>query len=472
MDRLSRDMEDIAGLYKRMRFAGVKIITVSEGEVGELQIGLKGTMGALYLKDLADKTRRVLRGRIEAGKSGGGNSYGYTVLRRVGADGQPVTGERMTNPEEAAVARRVFEAYADGKSPKRIAMELTAIAFPTGGGDWGFSTIVGNPKRRTGLLHNELYVGRLVWNRQRFVKDPDSGKRISRLNPESEWIAQEVPHLRIIDDALWQRVKERQEATGRKRDDDGAGDTGQFRFWEQQRPKYLFSGLSKCGCCGGGFSMISSTLLGCSTSRNKGTCDNRTNIRRDRLEARVLAALYDKLMDPALFKSFCAAFTREMNSLRIEAGATLDAARSEIAWIDRRLKALMEALMDGTMPKEAIREHSHALYARKKDLERSLAEAVEPPPLLHPEMASFYRDQVAQLHDALHDDSEPSRRRASEAIRSLVDKIVLTPKDGELAIEVHGALAGILNVATNGTAIAGGAPCRRAAEIGPVSSAS
>ncbi|MGO4841616.1 recombinase family protein, partial [Rhizobiaceae sp. 2RAB30] len=71
LDRLSRDQEDIAGLYKRMRFAGVTIITLSEGEVSELHIGLKGTMGALYLKDLADKTRRGLRGRVEEGKSGG-----------------------------------------------------------------------------------------------------------------------------------------------------------------------------------------------------------------------------------------------------------------------------------------------------------------------------------------------------------------------------------------------------------------
>ena len=89
---------------------------------------------------------------------------------------------------------------------------------------------------------------------------------------------------------------------GEKRDDNGATDTGNFRFWEHQRPKYLFSGPTKCGCCGGGFSMVSATLLGCSTSRNKGVCDNRTNIRRDRLEARVLAALRDKLLDPALFK--------------------------------------------------------------------------------------------------------------------------------------------------------------------------
>jgi site-specific DNA recombinase len=58
MDRLSRDQEDIAGFFKRMAFAGVKIVTLSEGEVTHLHIGLKGTMNALFLKDLADKTRR------------------------------------------------------------------------------------------------------------------------------------------------------------------------------------------------------------------------------------------------------------------------------------------------------------------------------------------------------------------------------------------------------------------------------
>ena len=41
LDRLSRDQEDVAGLYKRLRFAGVKLITVSEGEVDELHVGFK-----------------------------------------------------------------------------------------------------------------------------------------------------------------------------------------------------------------------------------------------------------------------------------------------------------------------------------------------------------------------------------------------------------------------------------------------
>jgi DNA invertase Pin-like site-specific DNA recombinase len=74
MDRLSRDQEDIAGVFKRMAYANVKIVTLSEGEVTHLHVGLKGTMNALFLKDLADKTRRGQRGRVALGKSGGGNS--------------------------------------------------------------------------------------------------------------------------------------------------------------------------------------------------------------------------------------------------------------------------------------------------------------------------------------------------------------------------------------------------------------
>ncbi|WP_369522100.1 zinc ribbon domain-containing protein, partial [Brucella anthropi] len=41
---------------------------------------------------------------------------------------------------------------------------------------------------------------------------------------------------------------------------------------------------------------ISATLIGCSTARNKGTCDNRVNIRRDELESRVLNALRTRLV--------------------------------------------------------------------------------------------------------------------------------------------------------------------------------
>ncbi len=199
IDRLSRDQEDIAHIYKRTRFAGVRIVTLSEGDVNELHIGLKGTMGALFLKDLADKTRRGLRGRVEAGKSGGGNSFGYDVVRRLDDEGLPVRGERKINAAQAGIVRRIFNDYAAGKAPQAIAKQLNKEAVPgPSGTDWGPSTIHGNPDRGTGILNNELYVGKLVWNRLRYIKDPETGKRVSRPNPESEWITQDVPELRII----------------------------------------------------------------------------------------------------------------------------------------------------------------------------------------------------------------------------------------------------------------------------------
>lgn len=65
----------------------MRILTLSEGWIEELHVGLKGTMNQLFLKDLAAKTRRGLRGRVEAGFSGGGNAYGYKVVRRLKSDG-------------------------------------------------------------------------------------------------------------------------------------------------------------------------------------------------------------------------------------------------------------------------------------------------------------------------------------------------------------------------------------------------
>jgi len=93
LDRFSRDQEDTAGLFKRLTFAGVSIVTFSEGDITFLHIGLKGTMNAMYLSELADKTRRGLGARIENGKAVGGLSTGYRVLRRL-ENGAVTTGER------------------------------------------------------------------------------------------------------------------------------------------------------------------------------------------------------------------------------------------------------------------------------------------------------------------------------------------------------------------------------------------
>jgi len=193
LDRISRDQEDVAGIYKRLNFAGVTLFTLSEGEIGPLHVGLKGTMNALFLKDLADKTRRGMRGKLEKGNAVAGRSYGYRVI---------AVGKREIDEAEASVVRRIFEAYGKGLSPRTIAKALNSEKIPGPGGRlWGPSTIIGNRYRGIGILNNELYVGVIVWNRQRFIKDPDTRKRLARLNPPENWIRVAVPGLRVIDDA-------------------------------------------------------------------------------------------------------------------------------------------------------------------------------------------------------------------------------------------------------------------------------
>jgi hypothetical protein len=213
LDRFSRDQEDTAGLFKRLTFAGVNIVTLAEGDITHLHIGFKGTMNALFLKDLAEKTHRGLRGRIEDGKSAGGLCYGYRVVKALNA-GTVTTGEREVVTEEARIVDRIFRVFIAGVSPKQIAKNLNreGIAGPFGGA-WSPSTIHGNHQRGTGILNNELYVGRLVWNRLRYLKNPDTGKRVSRLNPTSEWMTTNVPELRIVPDDLWTAAKSRQRQT-------------------------------------------------------------------------------------------------------------------------------------------------------------------------------------------------------------------------------------------------------------------
>ncbi|WP_244301619.1 recombinase family protein [Stappia sp. P2PMeth1] len=162
-------------------------MTLAEGEISEPHVGLKGTMNALFLKDLAMKTHRGLRGRVEKGKAGGGLCYGYRVVKKLDGNGEPIRGDREIVPEEAEIIRRIFREFASGKSPKAIAVDLNKEGIPGPlGRAWGDTSIRGHRTRGTGIVNNELYAGVLVWNWLHSVKDPATGKRVSRPNPESE----------------------------------------------------------------------------------------------------------------------------------------------------------------------------------------------------------------------------------------------------------------------------------------------
>ena len=440
IDRLSRDQEHIAAFHKTMNFAGVSVITTSEGAINELHIGLKGTMSALYLKDLADKTRRGLEGRVRKGKSGGGLCYGYRVDHKRYEDGSIARGDRRIDETEAQTIRRIFEEYNAGQSPKSIAHRLNREGIPgPNGGKWGPSTIYGNWRRGTGILNNELYAGRIVWNRQRYIKDPSSGKRQARLNPEHKWVTEEVPSLQIVDDVLWKLVRDKQLSTRRLI----KGNSNRTEM--ARRPKYLLSGLLKCGACGGGFSKVSKHHYGCSTARNKATCDNLLVIRRDTVEMLVLLGLKEHLMQPAAYQAFVDEFTHEYNAkanhseaLKVKLKADLQRTKSEI-------QKLIEAIKAG-VPGEALKNEMQSLQDRQKKIEEDLSVAPLPAPRLHPNLATIYKEKIANLVQALNNPN--TLIEANTAIRQLIERVQLIPVNGELKIELYGELAALLKLGT------------------------
>jgi site-specific DNA recombinase len=440
LDRLSRDQEDIAGLYKRLRFQGVRLVTCSEGEISELHVGLNGTMNALFLKDLAAKTRRGLEGRIRVGRSAGGLTFGYDVVQP-GSEGE-MRGRRAINPEQAIIVERIFREFASGNSPVSIARQLNAerVLGPSGR-SWLDTTIRGHSIRGTGILRNELYIGKLIWNRLRYAKDPDTGRRLSRLNPKSEWVIEKVPELRIIEQALWARVAAR---LAEVRSDPVVTKRIQSRFWERRRPKYVTTGRVICGGCGKPMAVIGKDYLGCNFARRRGTCSSQPAIRRSMIENLIFDGLRRQLMAPELVKEFAQAFHKEINRQRTGEVAQHHTRRRELAAVNQQIKKLVDAIANGVRTK-AIVDALMAAEGRKLEIEEALAK--EPPTSLrlHPSLADRYQQRISDLHLALADPDLHSE--AVEIVQSLIERIVVTNVPNGFEIELVGDLAAMINLA-------------------------
>ena len=446
LDRMSRDQADVATLFKHLRFAGVQIVTLSEGEISELHVGLKGTMNALFLKDLAAKTHRGLRGRVETGKSGGGLCYGYDVARRADAGGEPIRGERTINDAQAEIVRRVFRAFAAGVSPRAIARRLNDEGIPgPDGARWTDSTLRGHAARGTGLLNNELYIGRLVWNRLRYVKDPATGRRVSRINPRDKRITTEVPELRIVDDELWQAAKLRQNELAEKYANVIAATRAAQanRLNGTHRPRSLLSGLLVCGCCGGPYALRGQDRYACSNHVMNGSCSNSRSITREALETRMLEGLRARLMAPEVAAEAMRAYAEETNRLNRERRAGGEADRKALADVEKKLKEIVTVIEDGGYSRPLM-TRLRELEAKQDELTERLSRAPADIPDLHPNVAGVYRRKVERLAEALRRPQE--RDEAAEAIRALIDHITLTPGPGrgEIDATLQGDLGAIL----------------------------
>ena len=233
-----------------------------------------------------------------------------------------------------------------------------------------------------------------------------------------------MPELRIVDDDLWagcrrgRRARRSVNATGRT-----------VSLWDRRRPRFLLSGLVKCGVCGSGFVKISEHHFGCAGARNKGTCSNSRGIRMEILEGAVLEGLQTHLMNDDLLEVFCDEYTRHLNQLRMEATGNRSKDEARFAKITREMDRLVGAIVQG-VPAERIKDRMTALDSERITLEARMAtQTAEVPPLLHPKMGDVYRKAVAGLRETLT--SSPNSAEAIEHVRALIERIVLHPAADE-----------------------------------------
>ena len=353
-----------------------------------------------------------------------------------------VTGERTINECEAALIRRILTEFSDGQSPKAIARKLNGEKIPGPSGKaWRDTAIRGHRMRGTGFLNNELYIGRLIWNRLRYIKDPETGRRVSRLNPSEEWITVAVPDLRIVDDALWTRVKQRQGEIDASPRIQAMRET---RFWEKKRATHLLTGLLRCGGCGGGFAAVGKDYLACSAARKLATCAHKRSYKRHELEQVVLDLLHQRLMRPEAVAAFVTAVRRETNAGRAEATADRARLETEQKQITRRLDGLYDAIADG-LRTVGLKTKLEDMEARVADIDAKLATPAPSPVRLHPQLSEIYRQKVEALSQTLADPE--IRPMALEAIRGLISSVTIHETEGSVRVELEGAITALVGLA-------------------------
>ncbi len=416
LDRLSRDQADMVQIYRLLQFHDVGLCTHEEGEVSDLHVSLKGVINETFRTSLSQKVRRGKLGAATRGRVPGRNCYGYRVLPRL--PGEP-GGKQEIVPEQAETVRRIFRLYVGGTAPNEIARILNEEGIPGPmGREWSERGISGWRKRGSGILRNKLYAGILVYGRTRRFSDPRAGQTRPRFVPESEWSVREVPHMRIVDDELWQQAQLR-----------GCAGSDRSRSGGKRVPHPL-TGVLSCAVCGGILRVRNGRGYTCKRQDDRRGCDNRMRIDVRRTEDRALRELIRWVESWREGSALLASGIREYERRR-------DRLETKIVDGKEKIALLVESIERGG-------KEPRAVARRIGDLERSVAAlTIELKSMRRPEERSA-ADLLGTLKSALEGlvaaaADDDTRRDALLKFRDLVERIDLSPtsEKGEFEMTVR-----------------------------------
>ena len=286
-------------------------------------------------------------------------------------------------------------------------------------------------------------MGRLVWNRSQKVRDPDTGRRITRRRPESEWVWTDAPDLRIIPDDLWNKIQARVQARYQEQRWAGCGRTRDPRGGQR---RHLFSGLLVCGVCGSAYTIYRANYYGCASATHRGSaiCANGRLARKDVLEERLLRAIEERVFSPEAV----AYLTRQVNAALEQqarrhpaSDARQQRLEADLAKARAELGNITGAIRQGiiTPITKAMLEDAEANVAH---LEASLADPPDVPAKAVAVIPSVVAGYLKDLRRVLGRDTEQARA----ILRDLLDEITLQPDDKGLVAVLRGNVPGIVGL--------------------------
>lgn len=188
-------------------------------------------------------------------------------------------------------------------------------------------------------------------------------------------------------------------------------------------------------------------------------CTNDQTISRAEVERRVLDGLRHRLIEPRHLDVFISEFRAELNRAAAEASGASAELRGELVEVERKIGGIMKAIEDG-MYMPAMKDRMAELEGRKGELVEALAATPENTVRIHPGIERIYRAEIDRIAEALGNGEE--RELAAEALRRLVSRVVLTPRDGSgLDLELSGPLASILALAEAASGLNAGGSARK-----------
>ena len=190
---IGREMSETAYVIKQLAEAGVEIFEYVHGQsltpknyMDKMMSTFRAGADEAHREQSSERVHEAHTRLHRAGHVVGGRVFGYRnqdVFNGVDRDGRPLRShvERVIDPTEAAVVRRIFALYDAGEGLKRIAKLLTSEGAATPKhfrAPDGLRPVVGwSPSTVRSVLTRETYRGQVIWNKTRKRNTGASGHR-------------------------------------------------------------------------------------------------------------------------------------------------------------------------------------------------------------------------------------------------------------------------------------------------------